>query len=124
MTRIVRSGNCRNSPKNQLVEDLAVALLTGDRQAVSGLVTDDVQWTTVGGEAVQGRQALGDSLQGVEPAGIEELVVLHVVTHGKSGAVDGTIVDGGRQQGFCHVFDFANTRGSTVQRITSYRISV
>jgi hypothetical protein len=91
MTKIVRSTDCGNSPKNQLIENLAVALSTGDRRTVTGLVTDDVQWNIVGGESWRGREAVLQALQDVGGKSIVQLTVLHVVTHGKAGAVNGTV---------------------------------
>lgn len=40
---IVRSQDCGNSPKNQLVEAPTIALLTGEFQTQSDTVTEDVQ---------------------------------------------------------------------------------
>lgn len=124
MTKVVRSNDCGNYPKNQLVENLAVALSTGDHRTVSELVTDDVQWSIVGGETLQGREAVLQALPQVAAAPVVTLTVLHVVTHGKSGAVNGTVQHRTGSVGFCDVFEFSNTRGTSVSRITSYRIKV
>jgi len=122
MTKITRSKACGNSPKNQLVENLSVALLTGDVRTVSYLVSDDVEWRRVGGDVIRGRQALLQSVQRGNGASIVRLTVEHVVTHGRSGAVDGTIQYRGKASGFCDVFEFGNTKGTTVDRITTYRV--
>jgi ketosteroid isomerase-like protein len=65
-TEIERSKDCGNSPKNQLVEDLAIALSTGDHRTVSRLVTDDAQWTIVGGSAFRGREAILQAIEGTD----------------------------------------------------------
>lgn len=58
MSTVVRSGDCGNSPKNQLVENLAVALSLPDSSVVSDLVSDDAHWTIAGGRTWQGRDAI------------------------------------------------------------------
>ena len=52
MTEVERSGDCGNSPKNKLLEDLSVALYTSDAEFVLDRVTDDIQWNIVGEEVI------------------------------------------------------------------------
>lgn len=122
MTKVVRSKDCGNSPKNQLAENLAVALWTGDLRTVADLVTDDVQWSVVGGEALHGREAVLRALPDVNGAPVATLTVSHVVTHGRAAAVDGTVQYRGGTRGFCDVFEFGSAKGTSVSRIISYRI--
>ncbi len=68
MTKNARRNDCGNSPENQLVENSSVALSTGDHRTVSALVTDDVRWNIVGGEALQGREAVLRALPGANGA--------------------------------------------------------
>lgn len=124
MTKIVRSKDCGNSPKNPLVENLAVALSTGDHRMVSELVTDDVQWSIVGGKVLRGREAVLQALSKVACVPIATLTVLHVVTHGRSGAVNGKVQHSAGGVGFCDVFEFSTPKGTNVSRITSYRLKV
>jgi hypothetical protein len=122
MTKVVRSQDCGNSPKNQLVENLTVALATGDHPTVAGLVTDDVQWRIIGGEVLHGREAVLRALQDVNGKSIAQLTVSHVVTHGKAGAVNGAVWFRDATREFCDVFEFGNAKGTSVSQITSYRI--
>lgn len=124
MTKVVRSKDCGNSPKNKLVEDLAVALALGDFQTVSRLVTDDVRWSLVGGKVFSGRQAVLEALENVNAGTIKELNVSHVITHGRSGAVNGTIHYHAAAIGFCDVFDFGSAKGTSISQITSYQIDI
>lgn len=87
MTKIIRSKDCGNSPKNQLVEDLTVALLTHDLQTAAALTTEDVQWHLANGKSIHGREAVLKEAENVRS--IQKLTVLHALTHGKSGAVNG-----------------------------------
>jgi hypothetical protein len=122
MTRVVRSKDCGNSPKNQLVEDLAVALSTGDRGTVARLVTDDAQWRVIGGNTLRGREAVLQAIEHVDRGSIVMLTVWHVITHGKSGAVNGTIQNADGTREFCDVFEFESAKGTSISQVTSYRI--
>jgi len=122
MTKIVRSKDCGNSPKNQLVENLAVALVMGDHRTVSQLVTDNIYWSIIGNEAIKGRGAVLQALPVVNDTPEATLTVLHVVTHGKAGAVNGTFQHPAGSMSFCEVFEFSNAKGTSVSRISSYRI--
>lgn len=122
MPTIERSDDCGNSPKNKLVEDLAVALLTRDTKVVSDLVTNDVEWSVAGGKTITGREAVLGSLDTVNEPVIEELVVFHAVTHGKAGAVNGKVRARSGSADFCHVFEFSSAKGTAVKGITSFLI--
>lgn len=123
MTKIIRSADCGNSPKNQFAEALAIALATGDARAVRRGVTEDVEWHIAGGPAIQGKEALLQAVQQRRSEAIAGVTIHHVVTHGKAGAVNGTLeARGGEAAEFCDVYDFASAKGDRVRRITSYRI--
>lgn len=123
MTKIVRSRDCGNSPKNLLIENLAVALVTGDRRTAASLLTADVQWNIVGGKVLSGREAVLQELEDVNSKSIVQLTVWHAVTHGKAGAVNGLVQFRETTQGFCDVFEFSSAKGTSVSQITSYRIN-
>lgn len=122
MTKIERSEMCGNSPKNQRVEDLAVALATADRRVVSELVTNEAQWRIVGGGVVRGREAILQALEMINGDSFVKMIVEHVLTHGKSGAVNGTICYQAKTRSFCDIFEFSNAKGTAVSQITSYQI--
>ncbi len=120
---LVRSQDCGNSPKNQLAENLAIALLTSELETVSTLVTEDAQWNIVGGNFLSGQAAISTELEAMGNRPISKLTVLHAITHGKSGAVNGEVQYGDTAEGFCFIFGFANTKGTSVRQITSYHVT-
>lgn len=122
MTRIIRSGDCGNSPKNKRAEDLAVALATADLQTVTALTTDDVEWRIVGGSVYAGQEAVRQALAAANADAINTLTVLHVVTHGKAGAVDGVLQFASQTTRFADFFDFSSAKGTHINQITSYRV--
>lgn len=124
MTRIVGSGDCGNSPKNQLLEKLAIALAIGDPAALE-LLSDDSIWQQLGQAEQQGHTAIQSYLAQIERQQIAEVRIEHVVNHGKAGAVNGSVCyTNGRSIAFCHMFEFSNTKGSAVKQIKSYLIEV
>lgn len=118
--RIVPSTDCGNSPKNTLLQDLAIAFAKHDAEFLLGRVTDDIRWETVGGRVVEGREAFAQALQTL--GSVTELMIDHVMSHGRVGAVNGlaTHRDGARE--FCDVYEFANAKAERVRSIRSYVI--
>lgn len=56
---------------------------------------------------------------------VDELSIHHIATHGKAGAADGRIkFKNGKIHAFCHVYEFSNTKGTSVKEITSYVIEI
>ena len=82
MTKIMRSKDRGNSPKNQLVENLAIALAMSDVRTIADLVADDVQWNIVGGKVFHGRETVLQVLEQMKDDSILVLTVCHVITHG------------------------------------------
>jgi hypothetical protein len=122
MAKVVRSEDCGNSPKNALVEALAIALALADVAEVRARVTDDVERAHAGGETVRGKDALAAAVRAGQRR-VAKLTIDQVCTHGRAGAVNGTIeYRSGATIEFCQVFTFANTKGTAVSRITSYQI--
>lgn len=118
MTDVTPSSDCGNSPKNQFAEQIAIAMETGDIGFLADVLDDSVTWE-VGGDDVSGR---GDVLAKLAQAQVpSRLLIDHVVTHGKAGAVNGAAEFDSSEdvRRFCHVLTFTNTKCRTIRRITS-----
>jgi hypothetical protein len=122
MTKVQRSAECKNSPKNAFAEEVAVQLLTQGTDVVANIVTDDAVLGGDSEEAIEGReQILALIGRGLEPD-LETLEIHHAITHGKVGAVNGTMGLGdGSRRGFCFVLEFASTKADRVKRVQVYR---
>jgi hypothetical protein len=116
--RIVPSADCGNSPKNTLLQDIAIAFAKRDAEFLLGRVTDDIRWEVVGGRVVEGREAFARALQTL--GSVTQLTIDHVMSHGRVGAVNGVAVhrDGARE--FCDVYEFANAKAERIKSIKSY----
>ena len=123
MTKILRSRDCGNSPKNTLLEDLTIALAKRDTRFLMGVLTEDVRWNVVGRRVVEGRRAL---VEAIDESGrrdtVAKIAIAHVVSHGRAGAVDGTMQIAKRTVAFCNIYDFGSAKGTTVKTITTYAI--
>ena len=112
MTRITRSADCGNSPKNKLVEELAIAIETGAPEASS--LADDLRWDRADGTALSGRDAVTAAMAAV--AAPEEIVIERIASHGKVGSALGR----SGSKTFAHFFEFASAAAKTVARIESF----
>lgn len=121
MTRVQRSPDCKNSPKNTAAEDVAIELLSGNVEALAQHLTEDAAFDIVGERTVQGRdEVLGLVASGLEP-GLASLRIDHALTHGKVGAVNGSLTTGsGSEKGFCLMLEFATTKAAQVRQLKLY----
>jgi len=125
MVKMVLSEDCGNSPKNQFAADLTAALAQGDNKFILSKVTDNFRWETAGSEAFRGKAAFSRGLDQLNEDPVEELAILHALTHGKAGAVNGTkVLRSGKKIAYCLVFEFDGARAAAVQGITAYEIEI
>ena len=125
MTKIIKSDDCGNSPKNLLVEGISIALTLGDGKSLSGTITDDIRWSMIGSHELQGKESFNARLEQVTNDKVTEIVIQHVATHGKAGAVNGTKkLKSGKAYAFCDVYEFSGVKGTHIQDITSYVIEL
>jgi hypothetical protein len=103
MIEVRRSADCGNSPKNQFAEEFVLAVLTGDRAKVEQASVADLKI----------EQTPAEGLIGID--------IENVVTHGRAGAVNGTVTSrDGRKTGFCFVLAFASAKADRVAKVTRY----
>ncbi len=123
MTKVVISEDCGNSPKNIFVTELITAFAKTDMKYLLAHVTEDVRWTILGQRVIDGKDAFAEALKEMKAEKVTTLTIKHVVTHGKAGAVDGTLKSAnGKTRPFCDVYEFGNAKGENVKAITSYVI--
>lgn len=121
MTKVNASANCGNSPKNLFLQNLTIAFATGDRAYLLESVTGDIRWNIAGQRIIQGKDAFSTALEEMRRAA--EITIQHVVSHGKAGAVNGTLVlENGKTYAFCDVYEFSGAKAASVKEITSYVI--
>lgn len=125
MTKIIIDEDCGNSPKNIFVQELTIAFAKGDSRFLLKNVTDDVRWTILGEQAIQGKDRFAKALEESKNDQPVELSIHHIATHGKASAADGKIkFKNGKTHAFCNVYEFNNTKGTSVKEIISYIIEI
>lgn len=117
MTKVTRSKDCGNSPKNGMVEDIAIGLETGDTGLLATLLDDGASWNCSDNSDTCAEDILASLGKLSDP---KALTIDHVMSHGKVGAVNGHTTHGNNIQRFCHVIEFTNTKCNRVTRIESY----
>jgi len=123
MMKIKISTDCGNSPKNLFLRDFSLAFTRGDSSDLLSRISNDFVLTVVGERKLQGRQALAGELESLPLNQVREVEISHVLSHGKTGAVDGTValLDGGKLA-VCCVFEFSSAKGDRISRIIAYII--
>lgn len=117
MTSVQVSKDCGNSPKNQFVQDVAIALETGELEI--GMIDNDVSWYGAGDDPIEGLKNFEQFLAG--HATPSALVIDHAISHGKVGAASGEVMlANGHRKRFCHVFEFTNIKANCVATIKSF----
>jgi hypothetical protein len=124
MTKVIIGEDCGNSPKNIFVQELTIAFAKGDSKYLLKNVTDDVCWTIVGDRTIEGKDSLIEALKQTKDDPVAELAIHHIATHGKAGAADGRMKFKRKTHAFCHVYEFSNSKGTSVKEITSYVIEI
>lgn len=117
MTRVHRSADCGNSPKNKMAEDIAVAIEERDIDFLSTILDSDAVWNYVNGTATTAEAILDEVSTLNEPS---DLTIDRVISHGKVGAVNGSVRRSKGEQRFCHVIEFTSVKCNRVHRIESY----
>ena len=124
MTRVIIGEDCGNSPKNVFIQEITIALAKGDVKSVLNSVTEDIRWSIVGDRVLQGTEQFVEALQEKKNEKVVELKIQHIATHGKTGAVDGTLKFKNKSHAFCHMYEFSNAKGNAVKEIISYIIKI
>lgn len=119
MTKVTLSGECGNSPKNAFAEQAAIAILTGDASRLGDWLTEDCIAVAADGVKAEGREAAVTALTKAvgNPDGLK---ILHAITHGRIGAVNGTYTRGKATTGFALNFEFRNTKADGIVVIRLY----
>ena len=121
MPKITKSPECGNAPKNLLAQSLAIAIETSNRSAFTRCTSDAVTWAIPGRRSFDGKAAALAYLRSRAPEVVKNVVMRRIVSHGRAGAADGTLVlQTGETLGFCHVVEFSNAKGERISNMSSY----
>ncbi|CAM1363286.1 conserved hypothetical protein [Tenacibaculum litoreum] len=91
MLKIISSPSCGNSPKMTLLKEFNIALAKGDLEFLTESVTDEIVWNIIGDRKVEGKEEFIEELKKIKEKEVIELTLEQILSHGKEGAVNGTI---------------------------------
>lgn len=126
MTTITVSEDCGNAPKKCLLRDFNVAFAETNVDFILDNVSDDVEWTIVGDQEIRGKSDFATVVEQMTDVDVVELTIDHIITHGATAAVNGTLqLASGQAHAFCDVYEFSrHGKNAKIQTMTSYVIEL
>ena len=125
MIKIIVSEDCGNSPKNNLIQIFTIAIAKRDVKFILQTTTESIRWNIVGSREIEGKENIAEFLNGSKNNQVSVLDIHHIASHGKAGALDGTQkMKNGQMFAFCDVYEFGNTKGTSISEITSFVIPI
>lgn len=125
MVKVVMQEDCGNAPKQKFIRDFCVANANADITTVMNMVTEDIRLEIPGYATVSGKEEIQKLLQeDANRSKVTELLIANILTHGKRGVANGTLVfaDGG-VVAFCNMYTFNNhSKNAKLQLIQTYSI--
>ncbi len=105
------------------------AFVKGNASFILESVTDDVSWQMVGTGTISGKDALKETLGNMDDTNHFNLVINHIITHGKEAAVNGTIeveASSGEHKNysFCDIYKVNKHKNGKIKEIISYVIEL
>ena len=121
MIKIVKSKDCGNSPKNLLVQSLALAIEKVDQAEFAACVGDDICWVYPGRPLAKGASDASSQLRSQQSRVPTEIEVEHAISHGRVGAASGTVIfASGEKLRFCHFIEFTSIKGDRIGKVSSF----
>ncbi len=119
--RLILPGNCRNSPKAQLVIAFNEAFLNGNFSSLLDMVEEDIIWDMVGDKIVTGKMSFERMTKTLKDSPLASMELYNIITHGKTAAANGLFIDSeGNRFEFCDVYEFKSAGSKKIQKIKSY----
>lgn len=109
MTEVTCPVNCGNSPRAAMLRDFNIAFAMGNIDALLAEMDETIRWEMVGDQTIVGKQAVGEALRKMIMEPTAKVEIKAIITHGKLGAADGSMVFAdGTQIAFCDVYVFSS----------------
>jgi hypothetical protein len=118
---VIKSGACGNSPKNAFAEDFVAELLAGAVETLQPKLAKSVRFLDAMNMA-KGPDELMRLLRGRPWGRLRSVQITHALTHGRVGAVTGTMQSSEGAVEVCVVVEFENLKCRSVSSIRIYRL--
>ena len=120
MTRITRNKDCRNSPKNAFMQELAAGLFLDADDAFRSTLAEDAVLRRGGRPPVTGADAVEAFVARRLRERFDTVVIHHAITHGRVGAANGVCAKGADETPFAVVVEFASVKADSVALLNLY----
>ncbi|MUV04719.1 nuclear transport factor 2 family protein [Flavobacterium rakeshii] len=125
MTKIISSANCGNSPKMNFLMEFNIAFAKGNIKFLIEKITDDIVWNIIGHREIEGKERFIEELKKIRHEEADELIIDHILSHGKEGAVSGLIkLHNVKKYAFSEFYVFQSAKGEKIKTITTYCIEI
>src|SRR5690554_2150824 len=123
--KITVAKDCGNAPKKLILRDFNIALVTKDNTFILENIADDISWTIVGDEIVEGKDNFITRSNVLYKDYITELIIEDIITHGYVASAHGKVIGTNQSFDFCHVYKFTGaSKKAKIKEITSYIIPI
>ena len=120
MTKITIPEDCGNSPRQTFLKEFNKAFAKGDAEFVIAHVSEDIVWWIYGDKKLEGKEAFSKEVLGMKENIADEMILHHVINHGRTASANGEIKMSGKVYAFCDVYGFTSVKGYVLKEIQSY----
>jgi hypothetical protein len=121
---IICAEDCGNSPKKELIKEFVIALAKNDLDFILANITGDILWNRVGDNLIQGKDDFAENFKQLKDNKAIEIHINTIITHGNTGAANGTLKFEKKCFAFCDVYIFSSAKNAKIKEITSYVIEL
>ncbi len=126
MARVTVQADCGNAPKKEFLRDFEIAFTDKDSKKILDFFADNIYWEIVGENVIKGMTEATKMVETMMDGTISELTIETIITHGDTGAVNGTMkFTNEKIYGFCDVFTFtSHAKDAKIKKLTSYVVEL
>lgn len=112
--------DCGNSPKKEFIKDFNLAFFQADTKFIIDHVSDDIVWEIYGDKTIKGKADFNKEIMSMVGCSADELIIHHIITHGKEAACNGEFVMNEKRYAFTDVYVFASAGSKSIEKMYSY----
>lgn len=117
--------DCGNAPKREFLKNFRIAMAEANKDFLLKSVTDDIIWNVIGSKITEGKDSYSNELNNVISNSTRVLTIHQILSHGKEGAINGTIeTETGEIIEFSEFYVFQGAKGAKIKSIITYLIRV
>ena len=109
----------------QLLRHFNEAYVSGNVDAMSEMIADEIEWDLVGDQFLSGKEAVVKMLHQMVAGQESKLSIERVIMHGKLAVINGIVEmqnSGGEwtKFGFCDIYELDGFKNARIKKMTSY----